>query len=88
MKDAKLSLPLTEVMKTAGLTSPLPDVLRLLSQRPKLRHGRLLTPLSHSNLTLNLYTLSSVLPLALLPPLLISPTIPLPGSGRWSTPIT
>ena len=39
------------------------------------------------NLTLNLYTLSFVLLLAHLPPLLTSPTVPLPGSGLRSLPI-
>ena len=34
VKDARLSLPLTEVMKIATFTSPLPDVLRLSSPRP------------------------------------------------------
>ena len=40
MEDIKLSLPLTEVMKIARLTSPLPDVLRLSSSKPGLRRNR------------------------------------------------
>ena len=57
MKDVRLSLPLTEEMKIARLTSPLLDAPRRSSQRPRLRHGRRLAFLFHSNLTLNLYTL-------------------------------
>ena len=38
VKDARLSLPLTEVMKIARLTSPLLDAPRQSS--PRLRHGR------------------------------------------------
>ena len=67
VKDVRLSLQLTEVMKIVRLTSPLPDVLRLSSPRPKLRHGRRLALLSYPNLTLNLCTFSFVLLLALLP---------------------
>ena len=40
VKDARLSLPLTEVMKIARLTSPLLDVPRQSSPRPRRRHGR------------------------------------------------
>ena len=40
MKDARLSLPLTEVMKISRLTSPLLDAPRHLSPKPTLRHGR------------------------------------------------
>ena len=54
VKDATLSLPLTEVMKIARLTSPLLDPPRQSSPRPRLRHGRRLALLFH----LNLYTLS------------------------------
>ena len=57
MKDAKLSLLLTEVMNIARLTSPLPDMLRLSSPRPRLRHGRRLALFFCPNLTLNLYSL-------------------------------
>ena len=89
VKDATHSLPLTEVMKIAGLTSPLPDVLHLSSPRPKLRHGRRLTLLFRLNLTLNLFTLSFILSLALLPrvpPLLASPTVfRFPGTRLLST---
>ena len=56
MKDARLSLPLTEVMKIARLTSPHLDAPRQSLPRPKLRHGRRLALLFHPNLTLNLYT--------------------------------
>ena len=48
VKDARLSLPLTEVMKIARLLSPLPDVLGLSSPR----HGRRLALLSRQSLTL------------------------------------
>ena len=91
IKDARLSLPLTEVMKIASLTSPLLDVHRLSSPRPKLRHGRLLALLSRANLTLNLYILSFALLLAFLPHLsflLTSPTVPLLGNRLRSSPIT
>ena len=75
MKDVKLSLPLTEVKKIARLTSLLPDMLRLSSPRPRRRHRRQLALPSGSNLTLNLCTLSFVLLLPHLPPLLTSPTV-------------
>ena len=39
VKDAGLSLPLTEVMKTDRLTSPLLDAPRQSSPRPRLRIG-------------------------------------------------
>ena len=48
MKESRLSLSLTEVMKIVRLTSPLPDMLRLSSPRLKLRHGRRLALLSLS----------------------------------------
>ena len=57
VKDARLLLPLTEVMKIAMLTSPLLDAPRQSLPRPRLRHGRQLALLSRPNLTLNLYTL-------------------------------
>ena len=69
-------------MKIVRLTSPLTDVLRLSSPRPRLRHGRRLAFLSRPNLTLNLCTLPFVLSLALLPylpPLLICQTVPFTG---------
>ena len=87
----RLSLPLTEVMKTARLTSPLLDAPRQSSPRPRLRHGRRLALLFHLNLTLNLYTLFFALSLALLPrllPLLTFLTVLLPGNRLWSMPIT
>ena len=91
VKDARLSLPLTEVMKIAGLTSPLLETPRQSSPRPKLRHGRRLALLSHLNLTLNLCTLFSSLSLAHLPrllPLLTFPTVLLPGNRLRSMPLT
>ena len=91
VKDVRLSLPLTEVIKIVRLTSPLPDVLLLSLPRPKLIHGRRLALLSRPDLTLNLYILIFVLSLALLPnvpPLLTSPTFPLPNSRLRSSPIT
>ena len=75
VKDARLSLPLTEVMTIARLTSPLLDAPRQSSPRPRLRHGRRLTSLFHPNLALNLFTLFFTLSLAFishLPPLLAS----------------
>ena len=65
VKDIRLSLPLTEVMKIARLTSPLLDMLRLSLTKPRLRHGRRLPLLSHPSLTLNLCTRFFVLLLAL-----------------------
>ena len=57
VKDARLLLPLTEVMKIARLTSPPLDAPRQSLPRPRLRHGRRLALLFHLGLTLNLYTL-------------------------------
>ena len=59
VKDARLSLPLTEVMKIAKLSSPLLDAARQSSPRPKLRHGRRLALLFHPNSTQKLYTRES-----------------------------
>ena len=84
VKDVRHSLQLTEVMKIVTLTSPLPDVHRLSSPRPMLRHGRRLALLSRPNLCILFFVLS----LALLPPLLTSPTVSLPGYRLWSSPIT
>ena len=91
VKDARLSLLLTEVMKIARLTSPLLDAPRQSSSRPRLRDGRRLALLFHLNLTPKLYTLFFVLSMALLPrlpSLLISPTDLLPGSRLRSMPLT
>ena len=91
VKDARLSLPLTEVMKIARLTSPLLDAPSQSPPRPKLRHGRQFALFFHPNQTQKLYTLFFGLSLALLPrfpPLLISQTVPLPGSRFRSTPLT
>ena len=70
VKDARLLLLLTEVMKIARLTSPLLDTPRQSSPRPRLRHGRRPALLFHLTLTLNLCTLFFALWLALLPRLL------------------
>ena len=75
-------------MKIARPTSPLPDMPRLSSPKPRRRHDRRHAQLSLPNLTLNLCTLSSVLSLARLPPPLASPTVPLPGSRPRSSPTT
>ena len=64
VKDARLLLPLTGVMKIARLTSLLLDAPRQSSPSPRLRHGRRLALLSHLGLTLNLYTFSFALSLA------------------------
>ena len=60
------------------------------SPKPRLRHGRRLAFLSRPNLTLNLYTFFFALLLDLhphLPPLLTSPTVPLPENLLRSMPI-
>ena len=80
VKDVRLLLPLTAVMKIARFTSQLPDVLRLSSPRPRLRPCR-----RHAHLSL---TFSLVQSLALLPSFLSSPTVLLPGSRVRSSPIT
>ena len=59
-KDARLLLPLTEVMKIARLTYPLLDAPRQLSPRPRLRHSRRLALLFHPNLTQNCILSSSL----------------------------
>ena len=82
VKDPRLLLPLTKVIKIARLTSPLLDTPRQSSPRP--RHGRRLALLFHPNLTLNLYTLFFALSLAhlpRLPPLLTSPNCSSPGES-------
>ena len=91
VKDARLLLPLTEVMKTARLTSPLLNAPRQSSPRPRLSHGRRLALLFHLSLTLNLYILFFALPLVLLPrlpPLLTFPTVLLQGNRLRSMPLT
>ena len=50
VKEARLLLMLTEVMKIARLRSPLLDAPRQSSPRPRLRHGRRLALLFHPNL--------------------------------------
>ena len=80
VKNARLSLLLTEVMKIDRLTSPLLDTPRQSSPRPRRRHGRRLALLFHLSLTLNLYTLFFALSLAHLP-LLTFPTVLLQGIG-------
>ena len=82
----RLLLPLMEVMKIVRLTSLLPDILRLSSPNPKLRYDKRL-----AHFSLNLCIFSFVLSLALLfhlSPLFASPTVSLPGSRLWSSPIT
>ena len=88
VKDARLLLPLTEVMKIARLTSPLLDAPRQSSPRLRLRHGRRLALLFHLGLTLNLCTFSFALLLAHLPPLLAFLTVLLPGNRLRSMPLT
>ena len=91
VKDARLSLLLTEAMKIARLTSPLLDAPRQSSPRPRRRHGRRLALLFHLNLTLNLCTLYFALSLALLPrlpPLLTFLTVLFPGDRLQSMPLT
>ena len=88
VKDARLLLLLTEVMKIAMLTSLLLHVPCQSSPRPRLRHGRRLALLFHLNQTRIVYTLFSALSLALLPPLLISYIVLLSGSRLWYMPLT
>ena len=88
VKDARLLLPLTEVIKIARPTSPPLDVPRQSSPRPRRRHGRRLTLFFHLGLHLNLYTLFFALSLAHLLPLLTSPTILLSGIRLRSMPLT
>ena len=91
MKDARLLLPLTEVMKIARLTSPLFDAPRQSLPRPSLRHGRRPALLFHLNLTLNLYTIFFALSLALLPRIpsfLTFQIVLLAGNRLWSMPLT
>ena len=91
VKDARLLLPLTEVMKIARLTTPLLDAPRQSLPRPTLRNGRRLALLFHLNLTLNLYTLFFALSLALLPrvsPLLTFQIVLLPGNRLRSMPLS
>ena len=77
VKDVRLSPPLIEAIMIFRLISPVPDGLRLSSLR--LRQSWRLALLFH----LNLCTLSFVLSLDFLP-LLISPSILLPGSRLLS----
>ena len=80
-----------KVMKIDRLTSLLLDAPRQSLPRPRLRHGRRLALLFQLSLTLNLYTLSFALSLALLPrlsPLLTFLTVLLPGNRLWSMPLT
>ena len=86
VKDARLSLPLIEVMKIAKFTSPLFDVPRQSLPRPRLKHGRRLALLSHPNQTQNLYTLFFALSLDLLPRLPPLLAVPLPGNRLRSLP--
>ena len=89
--DARLSLPLTKMIKIARLTSPPLDAPRQSLPRPRLRRGRRLALLFHLNLTINLYTLFSTVSLVLLPrlpSLLTSPTVLLPANRPRSTPLT
>ena len=91
VKDARLLLPVTEVMKIDRLTSLLLDAPRQSLPRPSLRHGRRLALLFHLGLTLNLYTLFFALSLTLLPrlpPLLTFLTVLLPGNRLRSMPLT
>ena len=91
VKDARLLLPLTEVMNIAKLTSPLLDAPRHLLPRTRLGHGRRLALLCHLSLTLNLCTFFFVLLLALLlrlPPHLTFLTVLLPGNRLRFMPLT
>ena len=83
VKGVKFLKPLIEAMTIVKLTSLLPDMPRLSLPKLRLKHGKRYTYLSLPNPTINLYIPSFVLPLTLLPhlpPLLTSPTAPVPGS--------
>ena len=84
VKDKRLLLPLTEAIQMVRFTSPLPDVLRLSSPRLKLRHGSCSSLSPKSNPKSVYYLLRSTL----LPLLITSPIVPLPGSRFWSSLIT
>ena len=91
VKDARLLVLLTEVMKIARLTSLLFDAFCQPLPRPRLKHDKRLAFLFHPNLTLNLYTLFFALSLAVLPrllPLLTSLTVLLLGNQLWSMLLT
>ena len=84
----RLVLPLIQVMNIIRLATLLPDIPRISSPKPRLRHGRRHVHLSLLNLTLNLRILSFALSLALLPhfsPPLTSPIVPLPESRLRSS---
>ena len=84
VKDVRLSLLLIDLITIVRLTSLLPNMPRLSSPKPKLRHGRQLALLSRPNLTLNLCTVSCILLLTLLSylsPFLAFPTVLLQGVG-------
>ena len=84
MKDIRLLLPLIEVMKIVRLTYLPPDMPRLSSPKPRLRHSK-----RHCHLSLlEQSVLPSVLSLAVLlyHPLLTSSTVLLPGNWHRSTP--
>ena len=91
VKDARLLLPLTEVMNIARFTSSLLDAPRRSLPRPRLRHARQLALLFDPNQTQKLHTLFSILSLALLPRLPPLPTfqnVLLPRNQLQSTPLT
>ena len=91
VKDARLSLPLTEMIKIARLTFPFLDAPRQSSPRPRLMHGKRLALFFHPNQTRKLYTLFSAISLALFPrllPLLTFLTVLLPGNRLRSTLLT
>ena len=91
MKDIRFFLQLTKVMKIVRHTSLFYDTPCLSLQNPRLRCGKRLAHLSLLNLTINLCILSFVLSLALRPhlsSLVTFSTVPLPGSGLGSLPIT
>ena len=70
-------------------TRSLLDAPRQSLPRPRLKHGRRLALLSHLSLTINLYTFSFALSLALLrrlPPLLTFLTVLLPENRPRSMP--
>ena len=86
VKDARLLLPLTELMKIARLTSPLLDVPRQSLPRPRLKHGRRFVLPFHLGLTLNLCTLFFVQSLPILPVVAVDYWTPSEGWGHGGKP--
>ena len=91
VKDARFSLPLTEMMKIARPTSPLLDMHRLSSPKSKAEAWQATcSSLSRKSNPKSVYSLLRSVAgfFPHLPPILTAPTVPLPGSQLRSSPIT